>query len=75
MGETLTVAGGIEQGREAFECQAWGDAFRHLSASDAEQRLGVEDLERLAAAAYLVGRREDSVDAWTASAPRVRPAR
>ncbi len=65
MGETLTVTGAIDPGREAFERQAWGIAFRHFSAADVEHRLGVEDTERLAVAAYLVGRKEESVEAWT----------
>jgi DNA-binding CsgD family transcriptional regulator len=65
MGETLTVTGAIDPGREAFERQAWGAAFRHLSTTDVEQRLGLEDSERLAVAAYLVGRGEESVEAWT----------
>ncbi len=65
MGETLTVSGAIVQGREAFERQAWADACRHLAAVDVEHLLEVDDWERLAVAAYLVGRGEDSVEAWT----------
>lgn len=52
---TGRVAGTIEHGREAFERQAWGDAF--VSLADAVEP---EDLERLAVAAYLVGRDEQS---------------
>ena len=63
--ETLNVTDGIDLGRQAFERQVWGDAFRNLSAADIEHPLGPEDLERLAVAAYLVGRGEDSVEAWT----------
>ncbi|MCJ7437432.1 MAG: LuxR C-terminal-related transcriptional regulator [Acidimicrobiia bacterium] len=59
------MAGGFEQGREAFERQAWGDAFRFLSAADVEQHLGLDDWERLAVAACLVGRSEESTEAWT----------
>jgi DNA-binding NarL/FixJ family response regulator len=65
LGETLTVAGGVDQGREAFELQAWGDACQYLSAADVEQGLGLDDLERLAVAAHLVGRSDDGVEAWT----------
>jgi DNA-binding CsgD family transcriptional regulator/tetratricopeptide (TPR) repeat protein len=65
VGETVVVVGVIEQGREAFARQAWGDAFRHLSAADVEHSLGVEDSERLAVAAYLIGRSDESDDAWT----------
>src|SRR5258706_11712639 len=59
------MVAGIESGREAFERQAWAEVCDRLSAADAEQRLGVDDLERLAVAAYLTGRAEDSVDVWT----------
>src|SRR6185312_2919954 len=39
-----------------------GDAYAHLSAADREGPLELADLERMAMAAYLVGRDEDSVD-------------
>jgi DNA-binding CsgD family transcriptional regulator len=64
VGETVAVSL-IDEGRDAFERQAWRDAFRALSAADVEQDLGLEDSERLAVAACLVGRSEDSVAAWT----------
>ena len=54
----------LERGRESFERQAWGDAYAQLSATDHEAPLGPEDLERLATAAYLVGRDADSADIW-----------
>jgi DNA-binding CsgD family transcriptional regulator len=59
------VNAAIDRGREAFARQAWGDAFRELSACDTEQPLDLEDSERLAVAAYLVGRGDESVEAWT----------
>ncbi len=59
------MSGAVVQGREAFERQAWADACRQLSAADVEHPLELEDWERLAVAAYLVGRGEDSVEAWT----------
>ena len=59
------MAGGIDGGREAFDRQAWAEAFAHLSAAHAERALETEDLERLAVAAYLTGRDNDSVEAWT----------
>lgn len=43
-------------GREACERRAWDEAYRSLSAADEASPLGVEDLERLAMAAYLGGR-------------------
>jgi hypothetical protein len=63
--ETLDVTGAVDRAREAFESQAWHDACRHLSAADLAHPLELEDLERLAVATYLVGRGEDSVEAWT----------
>jgi ATP/maltotriose-dependent transcriptional regulator MalT len=55
------VAGSIERGREAFSRQAWGDAHAALAASDLTQ---VDDIERLAVAAYLLGRDDESARAW-----------
>jgi DNA-binding CsgD family transcriptional regulator len=49
------VAGTIEQGRKAFGRQAWGEAHRLLA-----DAIDPEDLERLAIAAYLVGRDGES---------------
>ena len=65
MGETAAVTDVSDRGRDAFERGAWGDACAQLFAADAEDPLDLEDLERLAVAAYLVGRDEDSVEAWT----------
>lgn len=44
--------------------RAWAEAYAQLSAADREAPLEVEDLERLAAAAYLNGRDEDSAEVW-----------
>jgi DNA-binding CsgD family transcriptional regulator len=63
--ETQGVTSAVDRAREAFESQAWQDACRHLSEAELAHPLDLEDLERLAVAAYLVGRAEDSVDAWT----------
>ena len=52
------------RGRESFERRAWADAVADLSAADRDAPLEPEDLERLATAAYLVGRDEDSVEVW-----------
>jgi DNA-binding CsgD family transcriptional regulator len=46
----------LQQGREAFERQAWADAEALLRAADGEHGLESEDLERLAIATYLLGR-------------------
>jgi DNA-binding NarL/FixJ family response regulator len=45
----------------------WDDAFVDLSAAHREGELGVEDLERLAAAAYMVGRDDACEEAWIAA--------
>lgn len=56
----------LSRGRDAFDRQAWAQAYEHLSAAAAATAaLDVPDLERLAAAAYLVGRRTESLDTWT----------
>lgn len=44
--------------------QPRGDAYAHLSATDRESPLEPDNLERLATAAYLVGRDEDSAEIW-----------
>ena len=49
----------LDRGRESFERSAWADAFDQLSAAERETPLAPEDLERLAIAAYLVGRDAD----------------
>src|SRR4029450_2991162 len=66
-GEPMAMAQGdhaLDGGRAAFGRQAWGDAYAQLSAADREAPLELDDLERLAVAAYLVGRDEDSIDIW-----------
>ena len=55
---------GIDRGRDAFDRQAWGRAYEHLSAASRDEPLEVADLERLASAAYLVGRSAESSDLW-----------
>ena len=54
----------LDGGRASFGRQAWGDAYAELSAADKEAPLELDDLERLAVAAYLVGRDEESTDLW-----------
>jgi DNA-binding CsgD family transcriptional regulator len=60
----MTTADALDQGRESFGRQAWADAFAQLSAADRQTPLAPEDLERLATAAYLLGRDPDSTDLW-----------
>ena len=64
----LTVEGTadtLDRGRDAFRRNAWLDAHAHLSTADRDNVLEPDDLERLATAAYLVGKDTDSTDAWT----------
>jgi tetratricopeptide (TPR) repeat protein len=58
----MTAADTLDRGRESFERRAWADAFAQLSAADRESPLEAEDLERLATAAYLIGRDDDGAD-------------
>jgi DNA-binding CsgD family transcriptional regulator len=60
----MTTAGTLDQGRESFGRQAWADAYAQLSAADQQAPLAPEDLQRLATAAYLLGRDADSIDVW-----------
>ena len=58
------MADALDRGREFFGRHAWADAFAELSAADRVAPLELEDLERLAVAAYLVGADGESDDAW-----------
>jgi DNA-binding NarL/FixJ family response regulator len=60
----MAVADRAERARGAFERRLWGAAFDQLSAAHREGQLDVEDLERLAVAAYMVGRDDACDDAW-----------
>jgi DNA-binding NarL/FixJ family response regulator len=62
--EPMAVADRAERARGAFERRLWGDAFDQLSAAHRAGQLDVEDLERLAVAAYMVGRDDACDDAW-----------
>ena len=59
------MADALDRGRSAFGRREWVDAYAALSAAAASLPLGAEDLERLAVAAQLVGKDDDSVDAWS----------
>ena len=60
----MTTTNALDRGRESFGRQAWGDACAQLSAADHEAPLDLDDLQRLAVAAYLVGRDGESADVW-----------
>lgn len=55
----MSTAGSLERGRDAFERRAWRTAYHELTATDEGAALGLDDLERLAQAAYLIG--EDGI--------------
>jgi DNA-binding NarL/FixJ family response regulator len=63
----MAVADREERARGSFERRMWGDAFADLSAAHREGRLDVADLERLAVAAYMVGRDDACEEAWIAA--------
>ena len=46
----------LRKGRETFARRAWGDAYHALLRADEATPLEADDLERLATAAYLIGR-------------------
>ena len=48
----------LRKGRGAFALRRWTEAYTQLSAADLVVPLGIDDLERLAAAAFLTGRDE-----------------
>ena len=55
------TAGDLERGRDAYARGAWKDAHDRLSAADESSSLAVEDLERLATSAYMLGRDHEYV--------------
>jgi DNA-binding CsgD family transcriptional regulator len=46
----------LERGRDCYDRRAWADAYQALLRADHITPLGVNDLDRLATAAFLVGR-------------------
>jgi DNA-binding CsgD family transcriptional regulator len=63
----MTDPATLRRGRKSFERRAWADSYRLLHAADRDAPLDADDLERLAIAAYLVGR-DDDCEAFTARA-------
>jgi DNA-binding CsgD family transcriptional regulator/tetratricopeptide (TPR) repeat protein len=59
----ITTADALDRGRSSFYRRAWADAHAELSAADQQVPLEVADLERLAMAAFMVGRDDDGDDA------------
>jgi len=56
--EDLTLA------RDAFRRARWTDAHRLLASVDRDEPLDPEDLDRLATAAYLIGKDAESTEYW-----------
>ena len=60
----MTDLATLHRGRKSFEQRAWADSYRLFEAADREAPLEPEDLERLATAAYLMGREDESEAFW-----------
>ena len=60
----MMVADTLDRGRASFERQAWRDAYTQLETADRERTLEPQDIERLATAAFLIGRDAECADAW-----------
>ena len=56
----MTDVHALGRARKAFERKAWGESYRLFEAADREAPLELEDLERFATAAYLIGREAES---------------
>jgi len=61
----MTGSGALARGRDAFARESWSETYQALMAADSAAPLEPEDLERLAAAANLVGEEATCIDALT----------
>jgi DNA-binding CsgD family transcriptional regulator/tetratricopeptide (TPR) repeat protein len=59
------TGGVLEHARASFAQRSWGDAYAQFVTADAATPLDLDDLEKLALAAYLTGHDEESTLAWT----------
>ena len=59
----MTTTTDLERARRLHDQHAWSDAFEALAAADSENPLGADDLNRLATAAYMLGRDDDYANA------------
>ena len=60
----MTEIQALRRAEEAFARRAWAESYRHFQEADGETPLEPEDLERLATAAYLIGREAESEAFW-----------
>ena len=58
----MTMVEMLDRGRESFRRRLWAEAFAQLSAADRDSPLEPADLELLATAAFLVGRKDDGAE-------------
>jgi DNA-binding CsgD family transcriptional regulator/tetratricopeptide (TPR) repeat protein len=61
----MATADNLNRGRDAFLRRGWTDAYVLLAAADRDEPLQSDDLERLATAAYLLGKDAESTEIWT----------
>jgi DNA-binding CsgD family transcriptional regulator len=60
----MDVTSALTRGRDAYDRQAWAQAYEELAAADRHSELDADDLHRLGMAALLAGRDDDMVLAW-----------
>ena len=60
----MKAADTLHPGRVSFQRRAWADAYAELSGAARGTTLALDDLERLAIAAYLVGKDAESHALW-----------
>ncbi len=60
----MVTADRLASCRDAFDRHAWAEAYECLARADREAELAIDELERLATAAYLSGHDRQSTDAW-----------
>ena len=53
-----------DEGRKAFAARQWRAAYNQFATADAGSPIGASDLERFAAAAYLIGEEAEALEFW-----------
>jgi DNA-binding CsgD family transcriptional regulator/tetratricopeptide (TPR) repeat protein len=61
----MRTIGVLAQASASFAKRSWGDAYAQFAMADTATPLDLDDLEKLALAAYLTGHDEESTLAWT----------